>query len=38
MTCIVDADVTTTPDERGVGAIVDLTVTADKKNMVIFVL
>jgi len=34
----VDVDVGTTPDERGVGAMVDATVAEGKKNMVIIVL
>ena len=38
VTCIVDVDVVTTPDEMGVGAIVDPPVVKDENNMVIFVL
>jgi len=34
----VDVDVTTTLDERGVGAMVDATVPESRKKMVIFVL
>ena len=33
-----DVDVTKTPDERGVGAMVDATEAEGKKNMLIFVL
>ena len=32
VTCIVDVDVTTTPDESGVGVIVDATGTEGKEN------
>ena len=34
--CVTDVDVTTTPDESGVGAIVDATVAEGKENMVLF--
>ena len=36
--CIVDVDVTTTPDEMGVGAMIDASEAEGKKYMVIFVL
>ena len=38
VTCIVDVDVEATPDEMGVGAIVDPPVVEDENIMVIFVL
>ena len=38
VTCIVDADVATRPDEMGVGAIVDVTGTGGEENKVIFTL
>ena len=38
VTCIVGVDVTATPDEMAVGAIVDPPVVEDENNMVIFLL